>query len=353
MEIMSYNLKVDIYSFGMVLWELWERKVPFSHYHQFDIADAVKAGKRPQISMNCPPAFRTLIRRCWAQSPTKRPQFKQIVTILRDELMRAKKAREREEQGFGGNGRHMSTDIYRRRNMNADQRKPKNLFPFMNEDGFADTIHEKDENSRERSASGGTYSELSGDGEEDGSFTFRSSEGSALMAEKNRLRRRRNQSIQKEPRYGLTSTWKKFFGGNESEESEETERETRRRQDRVKSTSRSLHHSQSDGDLGASLLSSNDQPSTAEESQPPSLISFSIDGKEDSPPTSSTTTTTTTKTTANQYKPPSFTSQEEKKTALGGEDIASSLASSQEQEEEDSKGEEGKEENAHGELTDF
>lgn len=86
-----YSVKVDVYSFGMVLWELWEKKRPFDEYSsRFDIMDAVRAGKRPIISENCPPAYKALIQRCWHTEPSRRPMFHYIVRYIKDELARVK-----------------------------------------------------------------------------------------------------------------------------------------------------------------------------------------------------------------------------------------------------------------------
>jgi len=87
-----YTVKVDVYSFGLVLWELWEKKRPFEELtSRFDIMDAVRAGKRPEISANCPASFRALIQRCWQADPARRPMFKYIVRYLKDELARVKR----------------------------------------------------------------------------------------------------------------------------------------------------------------------------------------------------------------------------------------------------------------------
>jgi predicted outer membrane repeat protein len=107
-----YSVKVDVYSFGMVLWELWERKRPYEDLHsRFDIMDAIRSGNRPAISADCPPAYRSLIQRCWQGDPSRRPMFQYIVRYLKDELARVKRKRERApmrnssaENGGGGGG---------------------------------------------------------------------------------------------------------------------------------------------------------------------------------------------------------------------------------------------------------
>ena len=89
-----YSVKVDVYSFGMVLWELWERKRPYEElYSRFDIIDAVREGRRPAISSTCPPTFRSLIQRCWHEQPARRPTFAYIVRYIKDELAHIKRQR--------------------------------------------------------------------------------------------------------------------------------------------------------------------------------------------------------------------------------------------------------------------
>ena len=95
----KYSVKVDVYSFGLVLWELWEKRRPFDHYtSRFDIIDAIRSGERPTLSDNCPPAFRSLITRCWQEEPARRPMFQYIVRYLKDELARVKRARDTRRQ---------------------------------------------------------------------------------------------------------------------------------------------------------------------------------------------------------------------------------------------------------------
>ena len=89
-----YSIKVDVYSFGMVLWELWERKRPFEELtSKFDIIDYIRTGRRPAIGESCPPAFRSLIQRCWQDLPARRPTFQYIVRYLKDEMAHVKRSK--------------------------------------------------------------------------------------------------------------------------------------------------------------------------------------------------------------------------------------------------------------------
>jgi serine/threonine protein kinase len=102
-----YSVKVDVYSFGMVLWELSEKRRPFDNLtSRFDIMDAVREGLRPDINSNCPPAYRSLIERCWESEPSRRPMFKYIVRYLKEELAQVKRM-----QTATGPNRSISTDI--------------------------------------------------------------------------------------------------------------------------------------------------------------------------------------------------------------------------------------------------
>ncbi|KAJ1282913.1 hypothetical protein BS78_03G087800 [Paspalum vaginatum] len=78
-----HTRKVDVYSFGIVMWEILTALVPFSDMtpEQAAVAVALK-NARPPLPDSCPVAISHLIIQCWATNPDKRPQFDDIVAIL-------------------------------------------------------------------------------------------------------------------------------------------------------------------------------------------------------------------------------------------------------------------------------
>ncbi|XP_076362033.1 mitogen-activated protein kinase kinase kinase 20-like [Tachypleus tridentatus] len=73
----------DIWSYGVVLWELLTHEVPFKGIEGFQIAWAVvEKDERLTIPSSCPPKFADLMKQCWKTDPKERPSFRQILKQL-------------------------------------------------------------------------------------------------------------------------------------------------------------------------------------------------------------------------------------------------------------------------------
>ncbi|KAK9152779.1 hypothetical protein Sjap_000259 [Stephania japonica] len=78
-----YGRKVDVYSFGLVLWEMAAGTIPYEDMTPVQAAFAVvNKNLRPIFPEDCPPVLRALIEQCWSLLPEKRSEFWQIVKVL-------------------------------------------------------------------------------------------------------------------------------------------------------------------------------------------------------------------------------------------------------------------------------
>ena len=79
-----YTIKVDVYSFGIILFETITNSIPFQEQNDNSIIANVTKGKRPQFPENVPipPSLKNLIQRCWDGNAKNRPSFETIYKSL-------------------------------------------------------------------------------------------------------------------------------------------------------------------------------------------------------------------------------------------------------------------------------
>lgn len=78
----DYDAKVDVYSFGIILFEVLCRSPPFEDLDVLAFQEAVTSGVRPDIDLlpaDTPSDLVDLMTRCWSQDPGLRPNFADVV----------------------------------------------------------------------------------------------------------------------------------------------------------------------------------------------------------------------------------------------------------------------------------
>jgi serine/threonine protein kinase len=80
----KYPFKVDIYSFGMVCYEILTGNIPFpNHTSMRELRKKIKDGLRPNLLEHCPQQLSKLIQACYHSDPATRPSFFEICVELR------------------------------------------------------------------------------------------------------------------------------------------------------------------------------------------------------------------------------------------------------------------------------
>jgi hypothetical protein len=82
----NYSEKADVYSYGIILWELWVQEPPYFNVDRVYVAKKVATDRyyRPQLTDEIPEDIQHLIVSCWDYDPDKRPTFEMVIEYLKE-----------------------------------------------------------------------------------------------------------------------------------------------------------------------------------------------------------------------------------------------------------------------------
>lgn len=83
----SYDKSVDVYSFGILLWEICSLEKPFEGYcSKKHMVNVINGGERPKMDhhhvAHWPASLQLLMKSCWSSEPKNRPSFEFVKSTL-------------------------------------------------------------------------------------------------------------------------------------------------------------------------------------------------------------------------------------------------------------------------------
>ncbi|CAN8076226.1 unnamed protein product [Agarophyton chilense] len=91
MELKPYTPAADVYSFGIVMYEMYTGRFPFAKKSPIQVMFHVVEGNRPEFyeEDRVPKVLEDLIKKCWAADANSRPSFGEILDILTSNTLSA------------------------------------------------------------------------------------------------------------------------------------------------------------------------------------------------------------------------------------------------------------------------
>jgi serine/threonine protein kinase len=82
LDCKPYSPAADVYSFGIILWEIATQQIPFKGMHNFQILSAVAKGQGLPVPEGIDPDYAALMRSMWQVEPKERPGMKEVLERL-------------------------------------------------------------------------------------------------------------------------------------------------------------------------------------------------------------------------------------------------------------------------------
>jgi serine/threonine protein kinase len=82
----KYSEKADVYSFGIIMWQVVTRREPFAGRNFMGVSLDVLEGKRPQVPSECDKPLKKLMKRCWHATASKRPSMDDVAAFFDGQL---------------------------------------------------------------------------------------------------------------------------------------------------------------------------------------------------------------------------------------------------------------------------
>lgn len=138
-----YNLTADVYSFGLLLWQVCSMDLPYDGMNRQDHSELVVYGnERPPLDSSWSTPLRILMKRAWEPDPSVRPSMDSIYKILKREICAL---RDGDETGLEHNSRRSTFVLNRESVGNKDtselgRENPRNR-GMKREDGLGASRH--------------------------------------------------------------------------------------------------------------------------------------------------------------------------------------------------------------------